>query len=131
VFEPVRWSDFKGKDGLRSNTITHGSEGSSGNGRASSDKNIAVDRTPKIHLVSSARESSPSLCRTLLSAAVLNYPPPVLINYGSTEDESRAIQDVIYKTYEFLAGGEVQDDDLTLIMGEGMNALFHWKVISL
>lgn len=114
-------------DGLKSNAITHDSEMTSGHGKVPGDENIAVDRTPKIHLVIVARVPSPSLCRTLLSAAVLNYPSPVLINYGSTEDESRAIPDSIYKTYEFLAGADVHDDDLTLILegGKITDALFH------
>ncbi|CAG8960626.1 hypothetical protein HYFRA_00013504, partial [Hymenoscyphus fraxineus] len=64
-----------------------------------------------------------NLCKCLLSAAVLNYPPPVLVNYDrnltqrrnvTQKGELRNVQDI----YDFLSSKEVGDSDLVLIVSE-------------
>jgi hypothetical protein len=73
-------------------------------------------REPAFHLLIPAREPTARLCKTLLSAVVLNYPPPVLINYGSNKHDR---DDTVHQTYKFLRGKEVESDDLVLIVEEG------------
>jgi hypothetical protein len=89
------------------------------------DEKTGEHRTPRFHLLVVARQSGPSLCRTLLSAAALNYPPPVLVGYSSGKDERGSRGSSIGSTYDFLNGGEVQDDDLIIIVEDGTAALFH------
>jgi hypothetical protein len=68
-----------------------------------------------------AKKATPNLCRTLLSAAVLNYPPATLINYESSDDDDRPSgADIVRKTYDFLSGKETQHDDLILVAEEGI-----------
>ncbi|CAG8970891.1 hypothetical protein HYALB_00000870 [Hymenoscyphus albidus] len=64
-----------------------------------------------------------NLCKCLLSAAVLNYPPPVVVNYDrnftqrrnvTQEGKSRNAQDI----YDFLSSKEVGESDLVLIVSE-------------
>jgi hypothetical protein len=40
-------------------------------------------KKPKFHLLIPYNKPTANLCKTMLSAAVLNYPPPTLISYGS------------------------------------------------
>lgn len=92
-------------------------------------KNDTVDsnyenRKPRFHLLIAAKNPSLNLCKTLLSAAALNYPPPVLINYGSTESVRQPAAEIIYKTHEFLNGDQAQDNDLIIIAEEGTRKKF-------
>ncbi|KAH6713544.1 hypothetical protein BKA61DRAFT_436308, partial [Leptodontidium sp. MPI-SDFR-AT-0119] len=73
---------------------------------------------PKFHLLIPTNNSSVNLCKTLLSAAILNYPPPTLISYGESPDSERPGMDVVKNTFSFLLGKEVHDDDLVLIVDE-------------
>ncbi|EDO03511.1 hypothetical protein SS1G_05992 [Sclerotinia sclerotiorum 1980 UF-70] len=67
-----------------------------------------------------ARKRSVNLCKTLISAAILNYPPPTLIGFeleekeGNDNSSSQHVQD----TLNFLNGKEVHDDDIVLILDE-------------
>src|SRR5437773_1507757 len=44
----------------------------------------ALATKPNFHLLVLATEPNARLCKSLLSAAVLNYPPPTLINFNLT-----------------------------------------------
>lgn len=74
-------------------------------------------KKPKFLLLIPARNSSANLCKTLLSAAILNYPPPTLVGYrrNDTSDSS-----ILNTTYGFLLGKEVRDNDIVLIVEESM-----------
>jgi len=80
-------------------------------------------KKPKFHLLipTPNGRSTPKLCKTLLSAAVLNYPPPTLLRYQETAVAIRPGADVVRNVFSFLLGKEAHDDDLILIVGEGMN----------
>ena len=82
-------------------------------------KNPDNSKKPKFHLLIPARKPTVNLCKTLVSAAVLDYPPPTLINYGATEEEKRPGADVIRNTYKFFQGNEAHNDDMILIVEEG------------
>lgn len=77
---------------------------------------------PKFHLVIPARKPTANLCKTLLSAANLNYPPPSALGYGSVAEEKRPGSDVVGNIYNFLLGKEAHDDDLILLVDEGMHS---------
>ncbi|PVH68587.1 hypothetical protein DL98DRAFT_373447, partial [Cadophora sp. DSE1049] len=65
-----------------------------------------------------AYKPSASLCKTLLSAAILNYPPPTLIGYGGSPDSERPGMDGVKRTFSILTGKEVRDDDLVMVVSE-------------
>ncbi|PQE03293.1 Legume-like lectin family protein [Rutstroemia sp. NJR-2017a BBW] len=74
---------------------------------------------PKFHLLIPAKTQTVNLCKTLLSAAILNYPPPTLIefelehdNEKQDEHQGQSIQQIL----DFLNGKEAQDDDLILVV---------------
>jgi hypothetical protein len=77
-------------------------------------------KRPKFHLLipTPAKKPAANLCKTLLSAAVLNYPPPTLIRYYEEEGEHLGY-DVVKKTLNFLQGKEAHEHDLVLIIEEG------------
>ncbi|KAG4441607.1 hypothetical protein IFR05_002891 [Cadophora sp. M221] len=77
-----------------------------------------VIKKPKFHLLIPTNKPSANLCKTLLSAAILNYPPPMLISYGESPDSERPGMDVVKNTFSFLLGKEVHDGDLILIIDE-------------
>jgi hypothetical protein len=79
----------------------------------------SIIKKPKFHLLIPANIPTINLCKTLLSAAILNYPPPTLISYGATEGNNRAGADVMRRTFSFLLGKEVHDDDLVLVLEDG------------
>ncbi|KAM3077884.1 hypothetical protein ACMFMF_004303 [Clarireedia jacksonii] len=74
---------------------------------------------PKFHLLIPAKRRTINLCKTLLSAAILNYPPPTLVEF-ELEDNSRKKEkhqgQSIQHTLNFLNGKEAQDDDLILVV---------------
>jgi hypothetical protein len=77
--------------------------------------NIAYTK-PKFHLLIPASIPTANLCKTLLSAAILNYPPPTLLGYGMGFESDL---EVLNATYGFLMGREAGHDDLVLIVEEG------------
>jgi hypothetical protein len=85
------------------------------------DKSLgnSIIKTPKFHLLIPAIIPTANLCKTLLSAAILNYPPPTLVSYGATDGNNRPGADVVRRTFSFLLGKEVHDDDLLLVLEEG------------
>jgi hypothetical protein len=94
----------------------------SGNVRSSDDDNrISTESLldkPKFHLLIPAKKHSLDLCKVLLSAAVLNYPPPTLVGYGVPDEEEYQEAAAIEDTLLFLEGKEVRDGDLALIVNE-------------
>ncbi|RFU25366.1 hypothetical protein B7463_g10976, partial [Scytalidium lignicola] len=73
-----------------------------------------------LHLLVPATSSNVNLCRLLLSAAVLNYPAPVLINWGAPEAQDAYVQHLA-KVWTILDYLDVlvkngKQDDLVLIV---------------
>ena len=60
------------------------------------------------------------LCKTLLSAAILKFPPPTLLGYGQEGDRDRPGADVVRNAIKFLGANDVQKDDIVLIADEGV-----------
>ena len=77
-------------------------------------------KKPKFHLLIPYNKPTANLCKTMLSAAVLNYPPPTLIGYVAAGGSERPGADVVQNTLNFLLGREAHDDDLILVVEEGM-----------
>src|SRR5438552_4063203 len=70
---------------------------------------------PSFHLLILASEANPSLCKTLLSAFILNYPPPILINFNKTFGgdnwDKASHTGKIRGVRDYLAKGEHTADD--------------------
>lgn len=78
---------------------------------------------PRFHLLipTPDKNATASLCKTLLSAAILNYPPPTLLRYGKQPKAYvRPGADVVRNILTYLLGKEVHDDDLVLVVEDGM-----------
>ena len=78
--------------------------------------------SPSLHLLIPASQSNPDLCKTLLSAFVLGYPAPTLINWGkkySDSEEDWAISHTakIRGVYDYLNDPrKVKEDDLVMVI---------------
>ncbi|THV47711.1 hypothetical protein BGAL_0293g00020 [Botrytis galanthina] len=88
----------------------------------SNETNTITDTTPKFHLIIPARKKSVNLCKTLLTASILNYPPPTLLGFRLKSDETEekekeasTLQE-IQDTLDFLNGKDMYDDDLVLLL---------------
>lgn len=88
----------------------------------SNETNTITDTTPKFHLIIPARKKSVNLCKTLLTASILNYPPPTLLGFRLKSDETEekekeasTLQE-IQDTLDFLNGKDIYDDDLVLLL---------------
>ncbi|KUJ15336.1 uncharacterized protein LY89DRAFT_719906 [Mollisia scopiformis] len=77
-----------------------------------------IIKKPKFHLLIPANKPTENLCKTLLSAAILNYPPPTLISYGNKGQDTRPGADVVKNIFAFLHGKEVHEDDFILVVEE-------------
>lgn len=80
--------------------------------------NTAMQR---LHLIIPARKRSPNLCKTLLSAAILNYPPPTLIGFDlddKEEQEDTPHTRYVQHTLDFSDEKEVQNNDIVLLLDE-------------
>ncbi|KAE8445156.1 hypothetical protein EG329_013652 [Mollisiaceae sp. DMI_Dod_QoI] len=77
-----------------------------------------IIKKPKFHLLIPASKPTENLCKTLMSAAMLNYPPPTLISYGNTGHNERPGVDEVSNIFAFLHGKEAHDDDLILVVEE-------------
>jgi hypothetical protein len=84
--------------------------------RNSSNSNVKT----KFHLLIPSSKPTANLCKTLLSAAILKYPPPTLVSYGAPGGSKRPGGDMVRNTLGFLLGKEVHGDDLILVVEEGM-----------
>lgn len=78
-----------------------------------------VYASSQLHLLIPVSSSNKYFCQLLLSSVLLNYPPPVLVNWGTTETDDVFAQHVgridAVKSYldKFPPG---QEDDLVLII---------------
>ncbi|KAM3420437.1 hypothetical protein BST61_g3710 [Cercospora zeina] len=75
----------------------------------------------RLHLLIPATSTNSELCKLLLSAQVLGYPTPVLINYGDHEATDGYVQHLakvegILRYLEKLEGSEEYQEDLVLII---------------
>lgn len=78
-------------------------------------------KQPGFHLlIPASSKATLRLCKTMLSAAILNYPAPRLINYGKSGNEARPGAYIIRSILEFLNDEEVQNHDLVLVVDEGI-----------
>ena len=75
------------------------------------------------HLLIPASESNPEFCKTLLSASVLGYPAPTLINWGMEMKKGKIIEESashlakIKGVYDFLRDTKkTKDGDMVLII---------------
>ncbi len=79
---------------------------------------------PSFHLLITNPEQSVALCKTLLSAAVLDYPPPTLLNFNNTSPTAKSHVDGIKAVSDFLRDdSRISDHDLVLIV-DGKNTWF-------
>lgn len=78
-----------------------------------------VPAKPNFHLLIPSNVSSVNVCKTLLSAAVLKYPPPTLLSYGKGGVSDKPGADLVSNTLRFLNGKQASDGDLVLIVEEG------------
>ncbi|KAI9765147.1 MAG: hypothetical protein M1840_007740 [Geoglossum simile] len=81
----------------------------------------SVNKTvPSFHLIIPASGTNPNLCKTLLSAFILNYPPPTLINFNRTFENNwgkSTHTSKIRGVWNYLAKeGHIADEDLVLII---------------
>ena len=78
--------------------------------------------SPSFHLLIPASDPNTDLCKTLLSAFILGYPAPTLLNWGKRygdleEDRIASHTAKIRGVYDFLSDErQVKDDDLVLII---------------
>ncbi|TGO55481.1 hypothetical protein BOTNAR_0244g00210 [Botryotinia narcissicola] len=86
------------------------------------ETNTNTDTNPKFHLIIPTRKKSLNLCKTLLTASILNYPPLTLLGFKLKSDETEekenkasALQE-IQDMLDFLNGKDMQDDDLVLLL---------------
>jgi hypothetical protein len=82
-------------------------------------KNQSTSRkNPAFRLLIFANKPTLNLCNSLLSAAILNYPPPTLLGYGQEGDRDRSGKDIVHSTLKFLEGKDMREDDLVLLVDE-------------
>ncbi|KAF7934517.1 hypothetical protein EAE99_002968 [Botrytis elliptica] len=103
-------------------TITESSEWDNTIPFPNNETNTNTDTIPKFHLVIPARKKSLNLCKTLLTASILNYPPPTLLGFKLKSDETeekekeKTTLQEIQDTLDFLNGKDMHDDDLVLLL---------------
>jgi len=83
-----------------------------------SNKSINT-KDPAFHLLIAATKPTLKLCKTLLSAAILNYPPPTLLGFGLEKDRDRPMVNM-GNALKFLDGDDLHQDDLVLVIDEGV-----------
>lgn len=86
-----------------------------------STRNGLQKTNPAFHLLIPASESNAGLCKTLLSAFILSYPSPTLVNYGTTFDgngwDKGSHAGKIRGVFDFLNDqSKVKDDDLVMLI---------------
>ncbi|KAK4610214.1 hypothetical protein CLAFUW4_13941 [Fulvia fulva] len=78
-------------------------------------------RQGRLHLLIPATSSNSDLCKLLLSAQILGWPTPVLINYGDVENADAYVQHLakvegILRYLDRLEASEEYEEDLVLIV---------------
>jgi hypothetical protein len=78
----------------------------------------------RLHLLIPATSSNADLCKLMLSAQVLGYPTPILINYGGLEDPDDPYKSHLAKVQGFLTylenletSTEYAEDLVTIVDG--------------
>lgn len=81
--------------------------------------------TPNFHLLMTSEKDSDSFCKTTLSAMLLNYPPPSIVNFGRTfTSQGRKEISTLYGIREYLHNEKlVHDEDLMLVV-DGQDTWF-------
>ena len=79
---------------------------------------IVEAKDPSFYLLIPASKPTLKLCKTLLSAAILGYPPPTLLGYGQEGDRDRPGADVLRNALKFLDGKDPHEEDLVLVVDE-------------
>jgi len=83
-----------------------------------------------LHLVIPASSAKPNLCRSLLSAAVLDYPLPVLINWAMEEDPDNEYKMHLAKIsgiLEYLRGLPPRNDKDLVLVVDGYDVWFQLR----
>lgn len=77
-----------------------------------------VFKRPKFHLlIPHKKVPDAQICKTILTAAVLNYPPPTLIS-GVGSGLGTQGSELTKGVFDYLRGKEVEDDDLAMVAEE-------------
>lgn len=79
---------------------------------------IMPPKKPRFHLLIPATTPGSKLCKTILSAAVLRYPVPTLIQYNISNEDQQTGGGSVRKIANYLLSKEVQLDDLVLIVDD-------------
>ncbi|RDW87232.1 hypothetical protein BP5796_02926 [Coleophoma crateriformis] len=86
--------------------------------------NITADY---FHVLIPANEVHLDLCSTLVSAAVLNYPPPVLVNWGQNATTARGPLAKITGVLEYLGRFPAERENDMVLVVEGYDILFQLR----
>ncbi|KAK3371671.1 hypothetical protein B0T24DRAFT_595432 [Lasiosphaeria ovina] len=78
---------------------------------------------PRFHLLVDARDKRSSLCKTLFSAVIQGYPPPILVGYTEEGEEEEPISPagLVSTTLEAISTNRLGDEDVVLWL-----AADHW-----
>lgn len=92
---------------------------------------VPTSRKGRLHLLIPATSTNPDLCKLLLSAQILGYPTPVLINYGDHEEKDPYKQHLgkvegILKYLEQIEQSDEYAEDLVLII-DGFDVWFQLR----
>jgi hypothetical protein len=70
-----------------------------------------------------AEKDTDAFCKTTLSAMLLNFPPPTIVNFRQkSQDDLQKAKDTLHGTWQYLNSGKyVQDEDLVLIVDGEMS----------
>jgi hypothetical protein len=89
-------------------------------------------RKGRFHLLIPATSTNPDLCKLLLSAQILGYPTPVLINYGDHEEKDAykqhlgKVEGLLNYLDQIVESDEQYDEDLVLII-DGFDVWFQLR----
>ncbi|KAK0626274.1 hypothetical protein B0T14DRAFT_492636 [Immersiella caudata] len=91
-----------------------------------SDAAVPINQTwhrPRFHLFVDSREKGADLCKTLFSAAVQGYPPPVLIGYTGMVDIPLGATNIFERALWAISDYRSHVEDGDLVMWLGRNTL--------
>ncbi|KAK5174225.1 uncharacterized protein LTR77_001305 [Saxophila tyrrhenica] len=93
---------------------------------------LATQKPSNLHVVIPASKADPNLCKVLLSAAILGYPSPAIINWQKDFSDGSLVEGgshlaKISGVYEYLASfDETHEDDLVLMV-DGFDIWFQLR----